>query len=167
MSSIVLAIIIFLLLLSPIAKYLVGKYVEKYTGRQVKMSWIYVNPFTGYVYISNLKIYESKTRPGFMKNDSISLTARSLSANFDMLKLLSKTIEITEAKLNQPRGIIIQNNKELNFSDLIRLFTPKKPHAAPSKSPVHFTELYRMTVFVDSKLFKPFFGVCGLRRAWI
>ena len=60
-SSIIFILMVVILLISPIAKYLVEKYDEQYTGRQIKMDWIYVNPFTGYVHISNLKIYESKT----------------------------------------------------------------------------------------------------------
>jgi hypothetical protein len=138
-SSIIITVTVVILLLSPIAKYLVEKYVEKYTGRQIKMSWIYVNPFTGYVHISNLKIYESKNLPAYMEGDSIFFSANGVSANFALLKLLSKMIEITEITLDQPKGIIIQNNKALNFSDLIIKFTPEKPSITPS--PVHFNIL--------------------------
>jgi len=92
------------------------------------MGWVYVNPFTGYVHISNLKIYESKKLPACKKGDSIFFSAKGVSANFAIFKLLSKTIEISD----QPKGIIIQNNKDLNFSDLIKLFTPEKPRTTPS-----------------------------------
>ncbi len=138
-GAILSAAVVIILLISPIAKYLLEKYAEKYTGRQVKMSWIYINPFTGYVHISNLKIYESKSLPGYRTGDSIFFTARGVSVNFALLKLLSKTVEITEATLDQPHGIIIQNKKVLNFTDLIKLFTPKKPSTTPSS--VHFSIL--------------------------
>lgn len=138
-GSIIVAVMVVILLLSPIAKYLLEKYVEKYTGRHIKMSWIYLNPFTGYVHISNLKIYESKSIPDYRKGDSIFFSAKGINANFAMLKLLSKTIEISKITLDQPKGIIIQNKKVLNFSDLIKLFTPKKPRTTPA--PVHFTVL--------------------------
>ena len=138
-SFIVILVTVVILLISPIAKYLIVKYSEKYSGRQIKLSWIYINPFTGYVHISNLKIYESKSLPGYTKGDSIFFSAKGVSANFAILKLLSKTIEITEASIDQPNGIVIQNKEELNFTDLIKLFTPKNLRTAPSK--VHFTIL--------------------------
>jgi len=71
MGSIILTVMIVIALISPIAKYIVEKYVAKYLGRQITVSWIYVNPFTGYVHISNLKIYESKTLSSLTNGDSI------------------------------------------------------------------------------------------------
>ena len=132
-SSIIIAIVIVILLSSPIAKYLGKKYGEKYTGREITMGWVYVNPFTGYVHISNLKIYESKNLAAFKEGDSVFFSANGVSANFALLKLLSKTIEITEITLDQPKGIIIQNKKELNFSDIIKKFTSEKTPVNPEK----------------------------------
>jgi len=83
--------------------------------------------FTGYVHISNLKVYESKNLPDYQKGDSIFFSAKGVSANFAMLKLLSKTIEISEIALDQPEGIVIQNKKELNFTDLINCLRLKSP----------------------------------------
>lgn len=128
-GSILIMVTVFILLLSPIEKHLAEKYVLKYLGRQVEMSWIYINPFTGYVHISNLKIHESKNLPEFKMGDSIFFSAKGVSANFAILKLLFKTIEITEITLDSPKGIIIQNKNEVNFRDLIKLFTPKKSHS--------------------------------------
>ena len=93
-----------ILFISPIAKYLVEKYDEKFTGRQITMGWAYVNPFTGYIHFENLKIFE-------LKSDSVFLSVKGLSANFAMLKLIRKTYEISEITLTHPRGIIIQNKK--------------------------------------------------------
>jgi hypothetical protein len=128
-GSIIIMVTVVILLLSPIEKYLAEKYVLKYLGRQIEMSWIYINPFTGYVHISNLKIYESKNLPEFKTGDSIFFSAKGVSANFAVLKLLAKTVEITEITLDSPKGIIIQNKNEVNFRDLIKLFTPKKFHS--------------------------------------
>ena len=135
-SFIIISIIIVISLISPITKYLIEKYDEEYSGRPITLDWVYLNPFTGFVHISNLKIYEAKGLNSLKKADSLFFSAKGVSANFAMLKLLTKTIEITEITLDQPKGIIIQNKKLLNFSDLIRLFTPKKPRTTPSK--VHF-----------------------------
>ena len=138
-SSIIVLVMVVILLLSPIAKYLVEKYDVKYTGRQIKTGWIYANPFTGYVYISHLKIYESTSMTALEEADSIFFSAKGLSANLAMIKMVSKTIEITKLTLYQPKGIIIQNKKIVNFSDLIKKFTPKKTGSTTSR--IHFNIL--------------------------
>ena len=120
---------------SPIAKYLVEKYDEKYTGRQIVMDWAYVNPFTGYIYFNNLKIYE-------LKSDTVFISTNSISATISMLKLFSKTYEISELTVDNPHIIIIQNKKNLNFSDLIEKFSPKEDSTiSTKKEPVHFSIL--------------------------
>ena len=122
-----------ILFISPITKYLIEKYDRKYTGREIKMKWAYVNPFTGYVYLSNLKIYESKS-------DSVFFSANSISLSFSMLKLFSNTYEISQLILDHPRGIIIQGHeKELNFDDLIKKFTPEATDTIISRG--HFNIL--------------------------
>jgi hypothetical protein len=132
-------VVIIILFASPIVKYLIEKYDVKYTGRQIKTGMVYVNPFTGYIYIKNLKIYESKIPSSFNISDSVFFSAKGVSANFAMLKLLFKKIEISEISLNEPIGIIIQNKKDLNFNDIIRKFTPKKTNTSPSS--IHFNIL--------------------------
>ena len=114
---IIITIIIAISLVSPIAKYLIEKYDEEYSGRPITLDWVYLNPFTGFVHISNLKIYEAKGLNSLKKADSLFFSVKGVSANFAMLKLLTKTIEITEITLDQPKGIIIQNKKLLNLPD--------------------------------------------------
>jgi len=138
-SCIIIALMIVIILISPVAKYLIEKYDEQYTGRQITMGGIYVNPFTGYVHISHLKIYESKGLSALQDADSIFFSATGLSANFAMIKMFSKNIEITKLTLYQPRGIIIQNKKNINFIDLIKKYKREKPRSASSK--VHFSML--------------------------
>lgn len=138
-GALIITVVVVILLASPIGKYIGKKYGEKYTGRQIKMGLVYINPFTGYVHISDLVIYESKNFPGYKKGDSIFFSSKSVSANFAILKLLSKTIEISEITLDHPKGIIIQNKNKLNFSDWIVAFAPKKTNSAPST--VHFSIL--------------------------
>jgi len=122
--------------ISPIAKYLVEKYSVKYTGRQIKMSWAYVNPFTGYVHFSNFKIYEAKS-------DTVFLSMEGLSAGFNLHKLLSKEYEITSMTLDRPTGIAIQETRNtFNFTDIINHFSPSdtsKP--TKPKSPTKFSIL--------------------------
>lgn len=130
--TILLTVAAAILFISPIAKYLIEKLDEKYTGRKIEIGWAYVNPFTGSVYFSDLKIYESKS-------DSIFFSANGVSANFSMLQLFSQTYEISDLTLNHPKGTIIQNKKDFNFNDLIEKFTPENPDT--TKAPVHFNIL--------------------------
>ncbi len=108
-----------MLFISPIAKYLIEKYSVKYTGRQIRMSWIYLNPFTGYAHINNLKIYEANS-------DSIFISANGFNIGINIPKLLRKEIEITSISLDKPRGIALQSSKNtFNFSDIIERFSSK------------------------------------------
>ena len=123
---ILINVVVIILFISPITKYQVEKYDTEYTGREITMSWAYVNPFTGYFHLHNLKIQENKS-------DSIFFSAKGVSGNIAMIKLLSYTLELSKLTLNKPRGIIIQKNKTFNFDDLIKKFSPKKKSVAPSK----------------------------------
>lgn len=117
--------------ISPATKYLVEKYDVKYTGRQITMDWAYVNPFTGFVHFDNFKIYE-------FQGDSAFLTTKGVSANFEMRKLFSRTYEISELTLIHPQGTIIQIDKDLNFDDLIKRFSPKID-SIKAIAPLHFS----------------------------
>jgi len=132
-GSLIITGVLVIAFISPITKYLVEKYDEKYTGRQITMNWAYVNPFTGYIHFSDLKIYE-------LKSDSIFFSANGVSANIAMLKLFSKTYEISECTLDHPRGIVIQENKDFNFNDLMDKFSSKE-NADTTKAPLHFNIL--------------------------
>jgi hypothetical protein len=113
LSLLVLAI----LFASPIAKYLIEKYDVKFTGRELTLDWAYVNPFTGYVYLNGLKVFEAT-------GDSLFLSAEAVSADFALRKLFSRTVEISELTFDQPWGKIVQRGDTLNFDDLIQKFAP-------------------------------------------
>jgi len=138
-SSIAVIVIAVILLASPITKYLIEKKGAKYIGREIKMGRVYVNLFTGYIHIRNLKIYESKNQADTIVIDSVFFSAKGISANFALLKLFSKTIEIKDLTLDQPMGIIIQNKTDFNFNDLVKKITAEKTKA--TSSPVHFSIL--------------------------
>jgi hypothetical protein len=69
--AVIIAIIAFI---SPITKYLIEKYDKKFTGREISIDWAYVNPFTGYIHFSNLKINE-------FEKDTVFFSAKDLSVN--------------------------------------------------------------------------------------
>lgn len=134
-SSIVIIVFagLVILFISPLTRYLVQKYDVRYTGREITMDRAYVNPFTGYVHFSNLRIYEAA-------NDTVFFSAEGVSANFAMLKLFSKTYELTEITLDHPKALFIQDKKTLNITDIIERFSSDSG-APKKKAPVHFNIL--------------------------
>ena len=141
---IVLAIVLIILLISPITKYLIEKYDVKFTGRQIKTGLVYVNPFTGYIHLSNLKIYEHNNGPDTKNKDSVFFSAEGISINISMIKIISKTIEISDFTLDKPKAIIIQNKKYFNYNDILAKFTSKdtiSKESSTKKSSIHFNIL--------------------------
>lgn len=130
-SFIVTAVVV-IFTLSLVSKHVIEKYDVKYTGRNIELGWAYVNPFTGYAHLNDLKIYESDSLPSLTISDSVFFSAKGVSVNIAMLKLLSRTIEISSLKLNQPKGKIIQNKNELNFNDIAKKISTKKTDTIPS-----------------------------------
>jgi hypothetical protein len=114
---VILLVALSILFISPLVKYFVEHNDEKYTGRQIIMDWAYVNPFTGFVHFNNVKVYEAK-------KDTLFFSAKNISADFSLLKLFSKTIEITELILDHPRGVVANSKKHFNFHDLVVRFAP-------------------------------------------
>lgn len=108
-----------ILCISPIAKYLLEKHDIALTGREITVGWVYVNPITGYAYLSNLAIHEEES-------DSVFLSANGLGVNVALFKLLFSTLEFSEVTLTKPRGSVMQSGKHFNFNDLIEKFTPEK-----------------------------------------
>ena len=132
-GALVLAFVLAVFIISPLTKYLLEKYDVDLIGREITMDWAYVNPFSGYVHLNDLKVYEEK-------GDSIFISVEGVSANVALLKLFSRTIELTQLTLDRPHGKIVQRHKVLNFSDVIDKFTRKEPGAQPSKW--HFSFLH-------------------------
>jgi hypothetical protein len=129
-SSIIIIAVVAFIFISPITKYLVQKYDEKYTGRKITLSWAYVNPFTGYIHFNNLKIYE-------YKSDSVFISMNGLSANFSIFKLFSKSLKITSITFDQPMVRIIQRKNDFNFNDFRKTF-PSQESPKKAKKPFHF-----------------------------
>jgi hypothetical protein len=125
-------IVLIIAFLSPIAKYLVEKYDVTYLGREIKLDYCLINPFTGTLHLKNVTIYEADS-------DSTFISAKEINANFELTQFFHKNYEITELEFNDPKGFIIQRGSkhDLNFKDIIDRFS-KKDSTAKKKDPVHF-----------------------------
>lgn len=127
-------VVLIIVFISPIAKYLIEKYDEKFLGRQITLDWIYLNPFTGYAHIDDLRLYE-------VNKDSVFVSFSGLSINLEMFKLIGKTYEISNLTINKPEIHIVQNRQNFNFNDIIERFTPKDTTASKNTTPIHFNVL--------------------------
>jgi len=122
---------------SPIAKYVVEKYSVKWTGRQIRMKWAYVNPFTGHVHMEDFKIYEANS-------DSLFFEAKGVNGDISMRKMLSQTYDITQLTFEEPNAVVILNKRnDFNFSDIIERFSSKgdTTNTTPSKVYVDLRDL--------------------------
>jgi hypothetical protein len=146
-GAIILIVVIIIIITSLMTKHFIEKNDVKFSGRQIKTDWAYVNPFTGFVHLSNLKIY-AKTivdtiniiKPTGEGIDSVFFSADGVSINFAMLKLFSKRYVISKITLNHPQGILNQNEKGFNFTDMIEKFS-SKDSSNIAKKPVRFSIL--------------------------
>lgn len=108
--------VILIIIASPLTKYLVHRYDEKYTGRKITVGRALVNPLGGAASLRNVRMYEAGS-------DSVFLSARKLSADLSVLKLLSGTYEINSVKIDRPVISITREDTTFNFSDLIERFS--------------------------------------------
>jgi hypothetical protein len=129
---VLIIMVVIILVLSPLTKYLIRKYDVKYTGREIDVSHVFINPFTGRLNLKDLKIHEPNS-------DSIFLSFHRLSVNLSILKLLSGTYEVSSLKLDQPVVNVIRKNSIFNFTDLINRFISKPVDT--TKGPVHMNIL--------------------------
>ena len=120
-----LFVILVIAFISPIAKYEIEKNSEQYIGRKVKMSWIYVNPFSGGVIAHHLIIYEKGS-------EDTAISVANLYANISIRKLFYKTYESSSVKLDQLQVNVIQDGTKFNFDDWLQTDTT-------NAAPVHFS----------------------------
>lgn len=130
-SVLVIGIILLLLIIiaSPLAKYLIQKYDVKFTGREITVDHVYINPVSGSVSMRGFRVFESNS-------DSVFMYMRKFSARFSILKLLSGTYEITSLKADHPEITIVKNDSIFNFSDLIKRFAGAEKDT--TRPPAHF-----------------------------
>jgi hypothetical protein len=121
LCSITLLFILLVLAVSPYVKYILEKEDIKLINREIRIGWSYANIFTGYVYLSDVTIYEPGKDTAFVK-------AESVSGYLDLRELLKHNFHIREFTFNQPVINVLQNRKDYNFKDLTERKDRKKSH---------------------------------------
>jgi Domain of Unknown Function (DUF748) len=115
-ASVAVILVLFLLLLSPVAKWYIEKNSEEWTGRKIVMEKLGLNLFNGSVSIEQLRVFErDKTEVFFSMQD--------FYLNLELWKAINKQYEISEVTMRGPAVSVIQEGDSFNFDDLIAHFT--------------------------------------------
>ncbi|MBP7653211.1 DUF748 domain-containing protein [Candidatus Dependentiae bacterium] len=117
---------IFLIILPVVIKKVLVKKSPEITGREISISDIDLNLFTGSVEISGFSIYEPDKK-------SIFFLFEKLEINISMLRLLIGKLHIEKIYLKKPDIKIIYTKNRFNFSDIIEKFS--KDDDDPEKEP--------------------------------
>lgn len=129
---VLIIMVLLILVLSPLTKYLIRKYDVKYTGREIEVSHVFINPFTGKLSLRDFKMHEPDS-------DSLFISFHRFSVKLSILKLLTGTYQVSSLKLDQPVANITRTDTVFNFTDLIKRFTSKPVDT--TKGPMHLNIL--------------------------
>ncbi|MBU3745482.1 MAG: DUF748 domain-containing protein, partial [Sediminibacterium sp.] len=148
-SSLVALVILAAIFISPIAKYLIEKYSEQYTGRLINMNYLRINLFNGEVNLKGLRIYE-KERKG------IFVSVGEIDARVSLIKMIYSNYLIKKLHIKSPVIRIAQKGNRFNYDDLIKRFLeeekPAKQPAAPTQYWVKQFQIENATlIYTNSK----------------
>ena len=107
--------VVVLMFLSPITKYLIERYDEQYTGRQIEMKDLTLDIFNGRIIFTDLKVYEKGSHDIFFSAHQFYIGMRPLKA------VLHQEYEITALSLSRFYIQISQKGSHFNFDDLTQL----------------------------------------------
>lgn len=114
---IVIAVLLLLVAVAvpPVAKRLIERHDVEYTGREITLGGILLNPLTGALSLRNMSIFEQGSDTLFMK-------VKKFKVNVSLLRLLTGTYDISSVRINQPEIRIVRDDSLFNFTDLIERF---------------------------------------------
>lgn len=140
------------LAVSPIAKYIIEKNSEEWTGRKITMNRLFVNLWKWNVTVRDLKVYESKS-------DAIFFSAGKIFTDINVMPILKGEFIINTIRIEKPTVVIDQYSDHFNFDDLVTRFTavdttnkePETP-AEPTKYRVSNIEITDGTISYRDKV---------------
>ena len=107
--------LLLLLIVSPVARYVIEKNGEAWIGRKVEVEKTGINLLNGRINIRELKVFESTTDTVFFRVDQ-------LLVDINLWKLLQGTYHIEQLHIGNPAIRFIQRGDSLNFSDFASRF---------------------------------------------
>jgi hypothetical protein len=115
---VVVLLLIIAVITPPVAKRLVEKHDVEYTGREITVGSILLNPFTVALSVRDLAMFEQES-------DTVFMSVSKFKVNLSLLKLLRGIYEIRSVKVTQPEIRVIRDDSIFNFADLIEKFAPE------------------------------------------
>lgn len=116
-AAIAIATVLLLVALNLFGPRIAKSYIEKHSkemvGRQLKITSLKLNVFTGRVVVVGFKMLEANDKQVFVSFDS-------LEVRIKLLKLLRKELLVKNVLLVNPQITILQNGSTFNFSDLLK-----------------------------------------------
>ncbi|MFC2101475.1 DUF748 domain-containing protein [Bacteroidota bacterium] len=126
--------LLILLLVSPVAKYVVESKSEVWIGRTIEIEKLRINLLTGRVNIRDLTLFEAD-------RDSVFFHVDQLLVDINLWKLWSGVYQIEQLHIKDPFVHIYQLGDSMNFSDMLARFpadTSSKPAKDSSQQPVKY-----------------------------
>jgi uncharacterized protein involved in outer membrane biogenesis len=114
--SIAALVIAVFLAISPVAKYVIEKNSEEWTGRKITISHLFINLWKWNVTVTDLKVYESKSNKVFF-------SAGKIFTDMNVLPLLKGEYQVNTIQIVSPNIVVEQNGNQFNFDDLVTRFT--------------------------------------------
>jgi hypothetical protein len=135
-ASLMVLVIAILLFISPIAKYVIEKNGEEYTGRQLVLNKLNINLLNGHISLKGFKMMEADKQKAFVSCDTLAL-------DISLGKLLfSSILDIGYVNISGLTASITQKGEEFNFDDLIEKFTAPDTTAPPDTTPAEPFKYY-------------------------
>jgi len=139
-----------------IVKSVAVDYVKEELKRDAEIESVSFNPFTISLSVEGFKLYDKDKQ-------SVFFSFKEFFINVSLWPLLSKKVDIQEVALREPDGNIIRyNEKEFNFSDLIKAATEQKTDSViteeedePWKIFIQKFELQRLHFLITDKAVNP------------
>jgi len=139
---------------SPLAKYVIEKNSEQWTGRKITMEHLFINLWRWDVTVKGLKVYEQKSSKQFFNADEI-------YTDISILKAIGGEYQVNTFRVESPKVMIEQTGSRFNFDDLVTRFTaadttqkePEKP-SEPVKYRIERIEITNGTITYKDMLLK-------------
>ena len=129
--------LLIMLIVSPVARYVIEKNSETWIGRTVEIDKLGINLLNGRINIKDLAVYEAN-------RDTVFFHVNHILVDINIWKLIWGTYHIEQLHIVDPFAMIIQQGDSMNFSDFMIRFP-----ADTSPKPVDTTTLEEIRYIVE------------------
>ncbi|MFN5428990.1 MAG: hypothetical protein ACK5BO_13270, partial [Bacteroidota bacterium] len=119
-TSLLALFILAAIFISPIARYLIEKYSEQYTGRLINMDYLRINLFNGEINVTGLRITEKNKRQVF-------IGVGEIDARVGLWRMLYSNYLVKKLRIDRPVIRVVQQGSRFNYDDLVKRFTSGPP----------------------------------------